>query len=130
MNKVIRILGKRGRTTLPYEIRKCLGMCAGDVISFETKDGDYVLVKREQICSSIRQSCQEKPVQKPENGPDCNARIYGSARVRGQAKPVQKPRNEESLLEFLDGLSLTEQRAALIHLSAKWAAQERRRNHD
>ena len=104
MNKVIRILGKRGRTTLPYEIRKCLGMCAGDVISFETKDGDYVLVKREQICSSIRQSCQEKP--------------------------VQKPRNEESLLEFLDGLSLTEQRAALIHLSAKWAAQERGRNHD
>ena len=130
MNKIIRILGKRGRTTLPYEIRKCLGMSAGDVISFEAKDGDYVLVKREHICTSVRQSCQDKLVQEPESVLVCKERAYGSARVRGQAKPVRKPQNEESLLEFLDGLSLTEQRAALIHLSAKWTAQERGRYHD
>jgi hypothetical protein len=100
------------------------------VITFETKDGDCVLVKREQICSSVRHSCQDKPVQESESGLICKERGYGSARLRGQDKPVRKPQDEESLLEFLDGLSLTEQRAALIHLSAKWAAQERGRYHD
>ena len=34
---------------------------------------------------------------------------------------AEKPTDEESLLEFLDSLSLAEQRAALVHLSGKWA---------
>ena len=34
---------------------------------------------------------------------------------------IEKPTDEESLLEFLDSLTLSEQRAALVHLSAKWA---------
>ena len=34
---------------------------------------------------------------------------------------AEKPSDEESLLEFLDSLSLTEQRAALVHLAEKWA---------
>ena len=35
---------------------------------------------------------------------------------------AEKPTDEESLLEFLDSLSLAEQRAALVHLSGRWAA--------
>ena len=104
MSKIARILGKRGRTTLPFEIRQKIGMCPGDIISFEEKDGDSILVRRERLCESYRPICQNES--------------------------VQRPKNVESLLDFLDGLSPTEQRAALIHLSVQWAAQERGRNHD
>ena len=104
MNKITRILGKRGRTTLPYEIRQKLGMCSGDIISFEEKDDDSILIRRERLCESYRPSCRNEP--------------------------VRRPNDEESLLDFLDGLSPTEQRAALIHLSVQWAAHERGRNHD
>ena len=36
--------------------------------------------------------------------------------------------DEETLLSFLDSLSLSEQRAALIHLSMKWAELEGKKN--
>lgn len=43
---------------------------------------------------------------------------------------TEKPTDEESLLDFLDTLSLTEQRAALVHLSVKWAEMEANRNNE
>ena len=35
--RMLRILGKRGRITIPYEIRKKLGFQPNDVLSFHTK---------------------------------------------------------------------------------------------
>ena len=35
MNKIYRNLGKRGRTTIPYEIRVRLGLRHNDLLSFE-----------------------------------------------------------------------------------------------
>ena len=50
MNKILKILGKRGRITIPWEIRQALGFVYTDVVSFEV-DGDTVLVKREKLCN-------------------------------------------------------------------------------
>ena len=38
MNKIFKILGKRGRITIPYEIRMKLGFAYNDVLSFEEQD--------------------------------------------------------------------------------------------
>ena len=43
---------------------------------------------------------------------------------------TDKPTDEESLLEFLDTLSLAEQRAALVHLSVKWAETEEKKKNE
>jgi bifunctional DNA-binding transcriptional regulator/antitoxin component of YhaV-PrlF toxin-antitoxin module len=93
MNKIYKILGKRGRITVPYEIRLSQGFEHNDVISFEEKD-NCVIIKREKICDSCKTAVPKKE---------------------------DKKSDEITLLEFLDGLSEEEQRAALIHLSLIWA---------
>ncbi len=93
MEKMYRILGKRGRITIPYEIRQRVGFKHNDVLSFEeSEDGRTVVVKREKICD-----CQ--PPGSKESGVT----------------------DELTLYDFLNGLSSKQQRAALIHLSVKWA---------
>ena len=53
MTKMFRILGKRGRITIPYEIRQRVGFTYNDVLSFtESPDGRTVTVKREKICDN------------------------------------------------------------------------------
>jgi len=99
MEKTLKILGKRGRITIPYEIRQKLGFRQNDILSFVDNGTDTVTVKREALCTHCADDLFEEPLDKPED--------------------------EETLLDFLDSLSLSEQRAALIHLSVKWAEQER-----
>ena len=92
MKKMLRILGKRGRITIPYEIRKRVGFEYNDVLSFsESEDGRTVVVRREKIC-------------------DC-----------GKSGLKAKQTDELTLYDFLNGLSPEQQRAALVHLSVKWA---------
>lgn len=94
-NTMYRILGKRGRITIPYEMRQRVGFAYNDVLSFtESEDGRTVLVRREKICNH------------------CNN------------EPPGDSVNEVTLLEFLDGLTDSEQHAALIHLSVKWAEKQ------
>lgn len=53
MNKLLRVLGKQGRITIPYEIRQRVGFAYNDVLSFsESSDGRTVIVRREKICDS------------------------------------------------------------------------------
>ena len=53
MTKLYRILGKRGRITIPYEMRKRVGFTYNDVLSFtEAADGKTVIVKSENICDN------------------------------------------------------------------------------
>lgn len=95
MSKLFRILGKRGRVTIPYEIRQRVGFAYNDVLSFtETADGRSVIVKREKICDNCKGA-------QPAVGDD-----------------------EVTLFDFLNGLSVEQQRAALVHLSVKWAEQQ------
>ena len=92
--KINKILGKRGRVTIPYEIRLKMGFKYNDVVSFEEQDNNTVIIRREKICDGCKKDAPN---------------------------PVEKPTDEITLLDFLDGLSAAEQRAALIHLSVKWA---------
>ncbi len=95
--KIYRILGKRGRITVPYEIRCKVGFKQNDVLSFEeSADGRTVVIKREIIC-------------------DCNGE---------KSKEKKDKQDEITLYDFLNGLSPEQQRAALIHLSVKWAQNQ------
>lgn len=98
MAKMYRILGKRGRITIPFEIRQRVGFAYNDVLSFtESEDGRTVVVKRERICN------------------DC--------------KVMQPDADDEvTLFDFLNGLSPKQQRAALVHLSVKWAETQGEKN--
>ena len=95
--KTYRILGKRGRITVPYEIRCKVGFKQNDVLSFEeSADGRTVVIKREIIC-------------------DCNGEKIKDRKDRG---------DEITLYDFLNGLSPEQQRAALIHLSVNLAQNQ------
>ena len=96
MTKTIyKILGKRGRITIPWEIRRELGFAYNDVVSFEM-DGSTVLVKREKICDG----CKAVPTPEPKT-------------------------NAAALKELLDDLTPEELRTALIHLSVRWAEMQK-----
>ena len=95
MTKLYRVLGKRGRITIPFEIRQRVGFTYNDVLSFtESPDGRTVTVKREKICDN------------------CSG-----------TKTADKE-TEMTLEDFLDSLSAEQQRVALVHLSVKWAEQK------
>ena len=50
MEKIYKILGKRGRITIPYELRLKHGFAYNDVVSFEETDKDTIVIRREKIC--------------------------------------------------------------------------------
>lgn len=89
-NPIYKVLGKRGRITIPFDIRQRMGFACNDILSFTEQDNHTVIVRREKICDGCRK----------END-------IGDSGI--------------TLLEFLDSLNKNEQRAALIHLSVKWA---------
>lgn len=92
MNKIFKILGKRGRITIPYEIRMKVGFAYNDVLSFEEQDDNTVIIKREKVCDS----CGKKPEQK------------------------KKPTDLGTLLDFIDELSREEKKVAFFHLLNEW----------
>ena len=58
--KLHRFLGKRGIITIPYEIRKYIGLRHNDILSFTQQNDGSVLMKREKICDdciSIEDEC-------------------------------------------------------------------------
>lgn len=87
MDKVYRILGKRGRTTVPYELRVKMGIHPNDLVSFRCED-DEIIIKREKICDN----CQ------PLGRDDA-------------------PTSGMPLRDFLDSLPSEIQREALVYLS-------------
>lgn len=112
MKKTYRILGKKGRITIPYHIRQSVGFETDDVLSFaESKDGKSVVVRREKICDG----CQSQT--------SC-ARTPKKQAAKRKAEP-----EEITLYDFLNGLSPEQQRAALVHLSVKWATLQGGENH-
>ena len=52
MLRLFRVLGKKGRITIPFEIRQRIGFRYNDVLSFTQQDDGSVLVKREKICDN------------------------------------------------------------------------------
>lgn len=92
--KIYKVLGKRGRVTIPFEIREDMGIGFNDILSFEQEDEDTIVIHREHLCGMCH----------PET-----------------PNAVAKPTNETTLLDFLNGLSSEEKRAALVHLSMQLA---------
>jgi len=87
--KILRILGTRGRITIPYEIRQAVGLAYNDVLSFtESEDSRSVIVRREKLCDN----CQSK-----------TAQAFADDRA--------------TLLELLDSLPAELQKAAFVQLS-------------
>ncbi|MDO4831656.1 MAG: AbrB/MazE/SpoVT family DNA-binding domain-containing protein [Clostridia bacterium] len=62
MLKIYRVLGKKGRITIPFVIRQRIGFRYNDVLSFTQQDDGSVLIKREKICDNcidIVDDCSE-----------------------------------------------------------------------
>lgn len=59
MLKIYRVLGKKGRITIPFEIRQRIGFRCNDVLSFTQKDDGSVLVRREKICDNCNELAEE-----------------------------------------------------------------------
>lgn len=92
MIQMFRILGKRGRVTIPFELRQRVGFSCNDILSFtEAPDGRSVIVKREKLCDSC---ASEKPRRKEAEG-------------------------AAALFNFLNSLSNEQQKAAFSHLKLK-----------
>ncbi|MBE6971762.1 MAG: AbrB/MazE/SpoVT family DNA-binding domain-containing protein [Ruminococcaceae bacterium] len=87
METIYRILGKRGRTTIPYILRITMGFHPNDLVSFR-RDGDTIVVKREKVCDN------------------CCA---------GGDKEL--PVTSDALKEFLSSLPSNVQKEALVHLT-------------
>ena len=98
MLKMYRVLGKRGRITIPYEIRQRIGFKYNDVLSFTQQDDGSVVVRREKICDNCNEYLDEFEGNFEEN---------------------------ITLEDFLDSLSEEEQRDALVHLSLLWAEKQK-----
>lgn len=63
MKTTYRILGKKGRITIPYEIRKHIGFRQNDILSFTEQENCSVIVKREKICDNcieVEEDCIER----------------------------------------------------------------------
>ena len=59
MIKIYRVLGKKGRITIPFEIRQRIGFRYNDVLSFTQQDDGSVLVSREKICDNCNEFAEE-----------------------------------------------------------------------
>ena len=63
MTKLYRVLGKRGRITIPYEIRRRVGFIYNDVLSFTEQDDRTVVVKRKKSAITAVRSRQKRSKQ-------------------------------------------------------------------
>ena len=95
-NTIYRVMGKRGRITIPYEFRQQVGFGYNDILSFTQQDDNTVVVKREKICDN------------------CSGRKVATA-----ANHI--PDTGLTLRELLDNLTPAQQKAALVHLADKLA---------
>lgn len=59
MLKIYRALGKKGRITIPFEIRQRIGFRYNDVLSFTELDDSSVVVRREKICDNCNEFAEE-----------------------------------------------------------------------
>ena len=59
MLKIYRVLGKRGRITIPFEIRQRIGFKYNDVLSFTQQDDGSVVVRREKLCDNCNEFAEE-----------------------------------------------------------------------
>ena len=59
MLKIYRVLGKKGRITIPFEIRQRIGFRYNEVLSFTELDDSSVVVRREKLCDNCNEFAEE-----------------------------------------------------------------------
>ena len=52
MDKMLKVLGKKGVVIIPYEIRKELGYNYNDVISFTPRRDGSIIIRKEELCDN------------------------------------------------------------------------------
>ena len=78
MNKLYRVLGKRGRITIPFEMRRRAGFSFNDVLSFTQQDDCTVVVTSTDPANGITTDYMTyKVVQIIIDGDIAFAVIYG-----------------------------------------------------
>ena len=60
MSRIYRVLGQKGRVTLPYAIRLHRKFSDNDIVSFEEQEDGSVILRREKICGSCMAAAKEK----------------------------------------------------------------------
>lgn len=104
--KTLRILGKRGRVTVPQEVRDEIGLERGDVVSFAIVDGDGVLVKRERLCDNCVTETNQTDMMK----------------LLVQAMHFAKPgESAQDAFEFLTDLTPPQRFECVARIIADWA---------
>ena len=91
MNKIFKLIGKRGRTTVPFEIRMKMRLGYNSLVSYELKDEDTLILHKEKICDA----CKEPTIK------------------------------EATILDVVNSLSDTEQKALYRYLSIRLSKAER-----
>ena len=56
---IYRVLGKKGRITIPYVIRKRIGFRYNDILSFTEQNDGSVVIKREKLCDNCIDIAEE-----------------------------------------------------------------------
>lgn len=102
--KTLRILGKRGRVTIPQEVRDAIGMARGDVVSFAVVSEDCALVKRERLCDNC------------VNEPPAMISLFVQAMRQAENSP-----QSQRAFEFLTSLSPAQQLDCAAKIIAEWA---------
>ena len=96
MNKQIKILGKRGRVTIPLEVRQALGYKVDDILSFTPQPDGTLLIRREKLCNNCA----------------------------GKKEPAEEKNAGESVMRLLDSLPDSQQKEILVKLTVRWAERE------
>lgn len=50
MNKCLKIMDKKGRITIPFEVRQSLGYQYNDIISLTLQKDGSIVIRREKLC--------------------------------------------------------------------------------
>ena len=104
--KVYKILGHRGRITIPQKIREKIGFGSGDIVSFDELDGQSILIRKEIVCDG----CGDLDDADDFDDDNFDDDIGGD--------------DMSFITDILDGLSPEKQREALVHLSMRIADQK------
>ena len=58
--RILKVLGKRGRITIPYEIRMKNKIRYNDILSFEIRDSNTIIIRKEKLCHGFRSDCLDE----------------------------------------------------------------------
>ena len=54
MSKIYRLIGKEGRTTIPFDIRLKMRIGYNSLLSYEMKDENTIILRREKVCDHCK----------------------------------------------------------------------------